>query len=147
MRKNSVLTPLLGIIFMCGCSQDHQQKSELITTASGLQYEIQLPASNNKPAAKRGQKVTVHYTGWLEENGQPGKKFDSSRDRNQPFEFVLGAGMVIKGWDEGVEGMRIGERRRLIIPSTLGYGSRGVGDLIPRDATLIFDVELLGTTD
>ena len=90
--------------------------------------------------AKPGQTVRVHYTGWLERNG---KKFDSSVDRGQPFTFKLGEGRVIKGWDQGVEGMKVGGKRQLLIPPNLGYGDRGAGGVIPPDATLIFDVELL----
>jgi FKBP-type peptidyl-prolyl cis-trans isomerase len=95
--------------------------------------------------AKAGQQVTVHYTGWLYENGAKGKKFDSSVDRGTPFSFVLGAGQVIPGWDQGVAGMKVGGKRTLIIPSELGYGAGGTPDgTIPPNATLIFDVELLG---
>jgi len=107
------------------------------TTASGLKYAVITEGAGD--TARAGQQVSVHYTGWLEN----GKKFDSSRDRNQPFAFPLGQGRVIKGWDEGVAGMKIGEQRQLVIPAELGYGSRGAGGAIPPGATLIFDVELL----
>ncbi len=113
-----------------------------ITTASGLQYSDTMIGSGDE--ARKGQKVTVHYTGWLYNNGTQGAKFDSSKDRNDPFVFSLGAGMVIKGWDEGVAGMKIGGARTLIIPAALGYGAQGAGGVIPPNATLKFDVELLG---
>lgn len=113
------------------------------TTASGLQYEDTIPGTGAE--AVTGNNVTVHYTGWLYQNGQQGAKFDSSKDRDEPFIFPLGAGMVIKGWDEGVAGMRVGGVRTLIIPPGLGYGARGAGGVIPPNATLKFDVELLGT--
>ena len=114
----------------------------MTTTASGLQYEDTTVGSGAE--AKAGQHVTVHYTGWLYQDGAQGAKFDSSRDRNDPFEFGLGAGMVIRGWDEGVAGMKVGGQRTLIIPPELGYGARGAGGVIPPNATLTFDVELLG---
>jgi FKBP-type peptidyl-prolyl cis-trans isomerase len=95
-------------------------------------------------AASSGQRVKVHYTGWLDNNGNRGAKFDSSRDRNEPFEFALGRGQVIKGWDEGVAGMKVGGKRELTIPPDLGYGARGAGSVIPPNATLLFEVELLG---
>lgn len=107
------------------------------TTASGLVYEdIEVGTGD---VATAGQEVTVHYTGWLTD----GQKFDSSRDRMQPFTFPLGAGHVIKGWDEGVQGMQVGGKRKLTIPAELGYGMRGAGGVIPPNATLVFDVELL----
>ena len=112
------------------------------TTPSGLQYaDTQIGTGDE---ARPGQRVTVHYTGWLYTDGQQGAKFDSSRDRNDTFQFPLGAGHVIKGWDEGVAGMKIGGQRTLIIPAELGYGARGAGGVIPPNATLKFDVELLG---
>ena len=112
------------------------------TTASGLQFED--TTVGNGAEAQPGRNVTVHYTGWLYENEEQGAKFDSSKDRDEPFIFPLGGGMVIKGWDEGVQGMKEGGQRTLIIPASLGYGARGAGGLIPPNATLKFDVELLG---
>jgi len=100
--------------------------------------------------AVKGKTVVVHYTGWLYDPAKPdkkGRKFDSSVDRGSPFTFPLGAGKVIKGWDEGVSGMRVGGKRTLVIPPAMAYGSRGAGGVIPPDATLLFDVELLGVRD
>lgn len=124
-----------------------------VTTKSGLQYDIieeSKDAQAKKPA--QGNTVTVHYTGWLADaQGNKGEKFDSSVDRKQPFQFIIGVGQVIKGWDEGVMDMEVGEKRRLIIPANLAYGDRAVGkkpngtDLIPKNSTLIFDVELIAT--
>jgi FKBP-type peptidyl-prolyl cis-trans isomerase len=113
------------------------------TTPSGLIYKENEIGTGDEAVA--GKSVSVHYTGWLQEpNGDKGKKFDSSVDRGQPFGFRLGSGQVIRGWDEGVAGMKVGGKRTLIIPSELGYGARGAGGVIPPNATLIFDVELLG---
>lgn len=113
-----------------------------VMTASGLEYEDTIVGEGAE--AKAGDHVTVHYTGWLQNaDGSAGKKFDSSKDRGDPFEFPLGAGHVIKGWDQGVQGMKIGGARTLTIPSALGYGARDAGGAIPPNATLIFDVELL----
>ena len=114
----------------------------MTTTPSGLQYEDTVIGTGKQ--AQPGRNVTVHYTGWLYENGEQGAKFDSSKDRDEPFIFPLGGGMVIKGWDEGVQGMKEGGQRTLIIPASLGYGARGAGGVIPPNATLKFDVELLG---
>jgi len=111
------------------------------TTPSGLQYEDTVVGSGD--VARVGQRVSVHYTGWLYQNGEQGSKFDSSKDRGQPFVFPLGAGHVIKGWDEGVQGMAVGGTRRLVIPPELGYGARGAGGVIPPNATLLFEVDLL----
>nr|WP_242035688.1 MULTISPECIES: FKBP-type peptidyl-prolyl cis-trans isomerase [unclassified Leptolyngbya] len=113
------------------------ENENVVTTDSGLKYTDEVEGTGAMPEA--GQTVFVHYTGTLED----GTKFDSSRDRNQPFSFRLGAGQVIRGWDEGIASMRVGGQRRLIIPPELGYGARGAGGVIPPNATLIFDVELL----
>ena len=115
-----------------------QDKPKVVTTASGLKYEDLVVGKGESP--KVGQTVTVHYTGTLTD----GKKFDSSLDRNEPFQFQIGVGQVIKGWDEGVMTMKVGGKRKLTIPPTLGYGANGAGDVIPPNATLLFDVELLG---
>ena len=139
-----VLTIGLGMMCGCGGSDDKPVASgptkvtgQPTTTADGLQYwDI---AVGSGPTAAPGNSVKVHYTGWL----TTGEKFDSSRDRNEPFSFPLGAGQVIKGWDEGVAGMKVGGRRQLRIPPELGYGASGAGGAIPPNATLIFDVELL----
>ena len=109
--------------------------------AAGLIVEDVLVGNGDE--ALSGKTVTVHYTGWLVEGGKAGKKFDSSRDRNDPFAFPLGKGKVIRGWDEGVAGMKAGGKRKLTIPPALGYGARGAGGVIPPDATLLFEVELL----
>jgi FKBP-type peptidyl-prolyl cis-trans isomerase FkpA len=108
-----------------------------VTTESGLKYEDLVQGDGAEATA--GKRVSVHYTGWLTD----GSKFDSSVDRDSPFQFSLGAGMVIRGWDEGVQGMKIGGKRKLTIPPQLGYGERGAGGVIPPNATLVFDVELL----
>jgi FKBP-type peptidyl-prolyl cis-trans isomerase len=120
-----------------------EKNIEIVALASGLKYKILIPGDG--AAAAKGNHVDVHYSGWLDVAGEPGKLFDSSKgpQRGEPFSFVLGAGYVIRGWDEGVAGMKVGETRRLYIPSTLGYGARGAGRDIPPHAALIFDVELI----
>jgi peptidylprolyl isomerase len=119
-----------------------QAQETIVTTPSGLKIEDTKVGDGASPAT--GQTCVMHYTGWLYENGQKGRKFDSSVDRGEPFEFPIGTGRVIKGWDEGVASMKVGGKRTLIIPAELGYGARGAGGVIPPNATLIFDVELLG---
>lgn len=114
-----------------------------VKTGSGLQYQDIVVGKG--VLATPGKGVQVHYTGWLQNpDGSNGQKFDSSRDRGDPFAFALGGGQVIRGWDEGVAGMRVGGQRKLIIPAAIGYGARGAGGVIPPNATLLFDVELLG---
>ena len=129
---------LVALTFSLGVGGSMAEGNQEVTTPSGLKYVDQVVGTGE--AAVAGKTVSVHYTGWLEN----GKKFDSSVDRGQPFSFPLGAGRVIKGWDEGVQGMKIGGKRKLTIPSNLGYGPQGAGGVIPPNATLIFDVELLG---
>ena len=117
----------------------------MTTTATGLLIEDTVPGTG--ATARPGNHVTVHYTGWLLDAAAPqgrGRKFDSSKDRNDPFEFALGSGQVIRGWDEGVQGMQVGGTRVLVIPPELGYGARGAGGVIPPNATLMFEVDLLG---
>jgi len=145
-RLKKTLASLLPLLLLTGVAMTAQGQSNSAptkvegkgkSTPSGLQYwDIQLGTGDE---AKAGKTVKVHYTGWLTD----GRKFDSSVDRGQPFSFPLGAGKVIKGWDEGVQGMKVGGKRQLRIPPDLAYGTRGAGGLIPPNATLIFDVELL----
>jgi peptidylprolyl isomerase len=118
-----------------------QAGGKFMTTASGLQISDTTVGTGASP--KAGQTCVMHYTGWLYEDGKKGKKFDSSVDRNEPFEFPIGQKRVIAGWDEGVATMKVGGKRTLIIPPALGYGARGAGGAIPPNATLMFDVELL----
>jgi FKBP-type peptidyl-prolyl cis-trans isomerase len=128
----------LGILVSPLTQSATMSEANATTTASGLKYEDVKVGTGETATA--GRTVSVHYTGWLTD----GKKFDSSKDRGKPFEFPLGGGRVIKGWDEGVQGMKVGGVRKLTIPASLGYGSRGAGGVIPPDATLVFEVELLG---
>ena len=147
-----LLLAALTVSSIAGCNQATEQQGAQqgaenaaistdakVTTPSGLKYTILKEGAANAPVAKSGDRVSVHYTGWLTN----GSKFDSSVDRNQPFEFPLGQGRVIPGWDEGVAGMKVGEKRKLVIPPELGYGSRDMGQ-IPPNSTLVFEVELLG---
>lgn len=131
--------PILFLtLFLSGASLAEDTDPATITTDSGLQYQVLKAGTGD--LAKAGKNVKVHYTGWLTD----GTKFDSSVDRGKPLEFKLGAKQVIAGWDEGVTGMKVGEKRRLTIPSKLAYGKRGAGGVIPPDATLVFEVELVG---
>lgn len=113
------------------------------TFKSGLIKEVITPGAEDAARPEKGKRIVVHYTGWLNENGIPGRKFDSSVDRGTPFVFVVGVGQVISGWDEGLMSMKVKEKARLFIPSALGYGARGAGAVIPPNSDLIFDVELL----
>ena len=124
-----------------GTSSALAQTGKAMTTPSGLQITDTKVGTGATP--KTGQTCVMHYTGWLYQNGAKGQKFDSSVDRGQPFEFPIGTRRVIAGWDEGVATMKVGGKRTLIIPPELGYGARGAGGVIPPNATLIFEVELL----
>lgn len=118
-------------------TKEASKEQKMTTTASGLKYVDEVEGTG--PSPKKGQKIKVHYTGWLTN----GTKFDSSVDRGEPFEFTIGVGQVIQGWDEGVSTMKVGGKRKLTIPPELGYGANGAGSIIPPNATLVFDVELL----
>lgn len=131
-----------GVSHFATTTASAQTAGKPMTTPSGLQIIDNTVGSGASP--KPGQICVMHYTGWLYENGKKGKKFDSSVDRNEPFEFPIGKGLVIAGWDEGVASMKVGGKRTLIIPPQLGYGAHGAGGVIPPNATLMFDVELLG---
>jgi FKBP-type peptidyl-prolyl cis-trans isomerase FkpA len=138
------LVPIVVAVWLCACNQAPAASSTTsgatateVTMQDGLKYTDEQVGTG--AVATAGKTAVVHYTGWL----MDGTKFDSSRDRNQPFSFPLGAGQVIKGWDEGVAGMKVGGKRTLIVPPTLGYGARGAGNVIPPNATLKFEVELL----
>src|SRR5438552_802210 len=137
-----VAVALTGAVAVGTSTSARAQAAKTMTTASGLQIADSKVGTGATP--KPGQTCVMHYTGWLYENGAKGKKFDSSVDRGEPFEFPIGTGRVIKGWDEGVATMKVGGKRTLIIPASLGYGARGAGGAIPPNATLIFEVELLG---
>lgn len=146
----------VAVVLLNGCSCDMAKKeavqeepktevaqSAVKETASGLKYEVLQAAAPEAPRAEAGKQVKVNYTGWLEENGAQGAKFDSSADHGAPFTFTLGAGQVIQGWDEGVSMMAVGEKTRFVIPASLAYGEKGVEGAIPANANLIFEVELL----
>jgi FKBP-type peptidyl-prolyl cis-trans isomerase len=136
LTKLAIAASLTGL-FVLPVFAAETTVNKMTTTDSGLKYTDQVVGKGASPVT--GKKVTVHYTGTLEN----GKKFDSSVDRKQPFSFIIGVGQVIKGWDEGVKSMKVGGKRKLVIPANLGYGARGAGGVIPPNATLLFDVELL----
>ena len=140
-RRTIITTMFAGVAAAITSRAAAQTAGKPMTTASGLQIIDSKEGTGASP--KPGQTCVMHYTGWLYENGQKGKKFDSSVDRNEPFDFPIGQGRVIKGWDEGVAGMKVGGQRTLIIPPAMAYGERGAGGVIPPNATLIFDVELI----
>jgi FKBP-type peptidyl-prolyl cis-trans isomerase FkpA len=139
MRRLSAIFPFVVVVVLTACGGNTEN-----TSVTQLIRQDDVVGTGTE--AQSGRVVTVHYTGWLYDQTRPdrkGNKFDSSRDRNEPFSFNLGAGEVIRGWDEGVAGMKVGGRRTLTIPPDMGYGARGAGGVIPPNATLLFDVELL----
>ena len=140
LTRRQTLAAALALV-ATGASTATAQTGKTVTTPTGLQITDSKVGTGATP--KTGQTCVMHYTGWLYENGAKGKKFDSSVDRGQPFEFPIGVKRVIAGWDEGVATMKVGGKRTLIIPPQLGYGARGAGGVIPPNATLIFEVELL----
>jgi peptidylprolyl isomerase len=147
MKKTALLLAGAAVLLLAApaiAADEKEQKMEYQwkMTPTGLKYQDLKEGDGATP--KNGQTCVMHYTGWLWESGAKGKKFDSSVDRGQPFEFSLGMGRVIKGWDQGVSTMKVGGKRLLLIPPQLGYGARGSGAVIPPNATLIFEVELLG---
>jgi peptidylprolyl isomerase len=127
---------------LAAADADADPYADFTTTESGMKYKVTKEGQENGAIPQAGQTVKAHYTGWLE-GFDSDKKFDSSRDRNRPFSFSVGAGQVIRGWDESFSSMKVGERRQIILPPRLGYGDRGAGGIIPGGATLYFDVELL----
>ncbi len=141
LKSGTMASVIVLVLLLCACqaasSNEPEVTTPMTTTPSGLQYQEITEGTGATP--RSGQTVSVHYTGWLAD----GKKFDSSRDRGQPLQFVLGRGEVIKGWEEGVATMKVGGKRKLIIPPALGYGAAGFGSVIPPNATLTFEVELL----
>ena len=159
--RTGALFSALSVMSGCDCTKKgcctHDQEvtapaatatasDKVVTLSSGLRYEVLSPGADTAAVAQKGDALSVHYTGWLADDkgeARKDKKFDSSLDRNDPFEFTLGEGQVIKGWDEGVETMRVGEKRRLIIPANLAYGTRGAPPVIPPNSTLVFEIELL----
>lgn len=143
IRRSAIATVLATLLGFASpaIAEEPLNMDEATETASGLKFVDTSTGDGAMP--KTGDTVVVHYTGWLSDDGQRGRKFDSSVDRGKPFRFPLGLGRVIKGWDEGVASMKVGGKRTLIIPPQLGYGARGAGRVIPPHAVLIFDVELL----
>lgn len=144
MQSRIFIAGLLSVILITACQQ---QDVESMSANNSSELQITDVMEGDGATAAAGQKVTVHYTGWLYDPDQPdnkGTKFDSSLDRGQPFTFGLGVGQVIRGWDEGFAGMQIGGKRILVIPPEMGYGERGAGGVIPPNATLLFEVEMLG---
>ncbi len=133
----------LSVTFSGVAAESQQENKGIKEMPSGLKVQILKEAPSGSASPEKGNKVTVHYTGWLDDQGKEGKKFDSSVDRGSPFLFTIGVGQVIKGWDLGVANMKKGEKARLFIPADLGYGSRGAGGAIPPNSALIFDVELI----